>query len=158
VLFSNLVFRIFPGRLSRLPPVRFDGGASQYYNELIMHSLGVDIIEIERIEKTMQRFGKRFLNRVYTESELRVCRNLPHRLASRFAAKEAVMKSLGTGTKGVGWREIEIRHDPKGKPLVYLTGRAKNRADALGLGELAISLSDSREYAVAFVVGETSIQ
>ena len=119
-----------------------------------MHSLGVDIIEISRIEKTIDRFGKRFLHRVYTESELMICRNKPARLASRFAAKEAVMKSLGTGTKGVGWREIEIRHDSKGKPLVHLTGRAKSRAETLGLGELAVSLSDSRDYAVAFVVGE----
>jgi len=120
-----------------------------------MHNLGVDIIEISRIERTIERFGRRFLNRVYTESELRVCRDKPSRLASRFAAKEAVMKSLGTGTRGVGWQEIEIRHDSKGKPLVYLSGRARNRAEDLGLGELAVSLSDSREYAVAFVVGET---
>ena len=119
-----------------------------------MHNLGVDIIEISRIEKTIERFGKRFLRRVYTEYELQVCRDKPSRLASRFAAKEAVMKSLGTGTKGVGWREIEITHDAKGKPLVQLSGRAKTRAEALGLGELAISLSDSREYAVAFVIGE----
>ncbi len=123
-----------------------------------MHSLGVDIIEIERIEKAMERFGKRFLHRVYTDAELRVCRNKPSRLASRFAAKEAVMKSLGTGTKGVGWREIEILHDAKGKPLVSLCGRARNRAEDLGLGELAVSLSDSRDYAVAFVVGETTAE
>lgn len=123
-----------------------------------MHSLGVDIIEIERIEKAVERFGKRFLQRVYTDTELRVCRNMPSRLASRFAAKEAVMKSLGTGTKGVGWREIEILHDAKGKPLVSLCGRARNRANDLGLGELAVSLSDSRDYAVAFVVGETTAE
>ncbi len=123
-----------------------------------MHSLGVDIIEIERIEKAVKRFGKRFLLRVYTDAELRVCGNKPSRLASRFAAKEAVMKSLGTGTKGVGWRDIEILHDAKGKPLVSLCGRARNQAEDLGLGELAISLSDSRDYAVAFVVGETNEQ
>jgi holo-[acyl-carrier protein] synthase len=123
-----------------------------------MHSLGVDIIEIERIEKAMERFGKRFLHRVYTDAELSVCRNKPSRLAARFAAKEAVMKSLGTGTQGVGWREIEILHDAKGKPLVSLCGRARNRAKDLGLGELAISLSDSRDYAVAFVVGETTVE
>ena len=121
-----------------------------------MHSLGVDIIEISRIERAMQRFGKRFLHRVYTDTELRVCRNKPSRLASRFAAKEAVMKTLGTGVRGVGWREIEIIHDPKGKPLVSLCGKARSRAEELGLGELAISLSDSREYAVACVVGETT--
>lgn len=132
-----------------------DSHALGQYNKQ-MHNLGVDIIEIRRIERTVERFGQRFLKRVFTEAELRVCDNKPSRLASRFAAKEAVMKSLGTGTRGVGWREIEIRHDPKGKPLVYLCGRARLRAKDLGLGELAVSLSDSREYAVAFVVGETS--
>lgn len=119
-----------------------------------MHSLGVDIIEISRIEQAVARFGKRFLKRVFTDAELRMCRNKPSRLASRFAAKEAVMKSLGTGTRGVGWQEIEIRHDPKGKPFVHLCGRARLRAEDLGLGGLAVSLSDSRDYAVAFVVAD----
>lgn len=120
-----------------------------------MHSLGVDIVEINRIEKAVGRWGWRFLRRVYTESELRLSLNKPSRLASRFAAKEAVMKALGTGTRGVGWREIEILADRRGKPLVYLCGKARHRAEELGLSELAVSLSDSREYAVACVLGET---
>lgn len=119
-----------------------------------MHSVGVDIIEIERVEKALRRWGHRFLHRVFTEAELHICRNRPARLAGRFAGKEAVMKSLGTGARGVGWREIEILADRRGKPLVFLYGRARNRATELGLGKLDISLSDSREYAVAFVVGE----
>ncbi|MBI2853223.1 MAG: holo-ACP synthase [Chloroflexi bacterium] len=119
-----------------------------------MHSIGVDIIEIGRVEKALRRWGHRFLQRVFTEAELSICRNRPSRLAGRFAGKEAVMKTLGTGARGVCWREIEILADRRGKPMVVLYGRAKSRASELGLDKLAISLSDSHEYAVAFVVGE----
>ncbi len=120
-----------------------------------MHCIGVDIIEIARIQEAVDRWGERFLQRVYTEPELRLCRKKPRRLATRFAGKEAVMKALGTGIKGISWREIEIMAEPSGKPLVYLHGKAQDKADDLGLGELAISLSDSKEYAIAFVIGET---
>lgn len=120
-----------------------------------MHCIGVDIIEIARIQKATRRWGERFLHRIYTEPELRLCRKKPSRLAGRFAGKEAVMKALGTGARGVSWREIEILAEPSGKPLVRLYGKAQAHADGLGLGQLAISLSDSKEYAIAFVVGET---
>ena len=115
---------------------------------------GVDIIEISRISKMVERWGKRFLDRIYTESELRICRGKPERLASRFAGKEAVMKALGTGARGISWREIEIASESSGKPVVQLYGKARAKAESLGLKELAISLSDSRDYSVAFVVGD----
>lgn len=115
---------------------------------------GVDIIEISRIRKMVKRWGKRFLDRIYTERELRICKGRPNRLASRFAGKEAVMKALGTGIRGISWREIEIDTELSGKPIVNLYGKAQEKAESLGLNELAISLSDSREYSVAFVVGE----
>jgi len=118
-----------------------------------MHSLGVDIIEISRIEKTLARWGQRFLGHIFTEAEIKLTRGKPSSLASRFAAKEAVMKTLGTGVNGVSWREIEILADHRGKPLVCLCGKAHERAEELGLRHLSVSLSDSREYAVAFVVG-----
>jgi len=118
-----------------------------------MHSVGVDIIEIGRIERVATRWGERFLKRVYTEAELSICRDRAPALAVRFAAKEAVMKALGTGTKGIGWREVEVLSNSDGKPLVYLNGRAQKKAEELGLGELAISLSHSRDYAIATVVG-----
>jgi len=118
-----------------------------------MHNIGLDIIEIARIEATMERWGGRFLRRIYTEEELLISRNRAPALAVRFAAKEAVMKALGTGTKGVGWREIEVLSNDDGKPLVYLHGRAQKKAEELGLEELAISLSHSREYAIASVIG-----
>ena len=120
-----------------------------------MHCIGVDIIEIARIQEAMERWGERFLHRVYTEPELELCRKKPGRLAARFAGKEAVMKALGTGAKGISWREIEIAAEPSGKPLVRLYGKAQDKAEVLGLDRLAISLSDSKEYAIAFVVGET---
>ncbi len=120
-----------------------------------MHCTGVDIIEITRIEQAIDRWGWRFLQRVYTGPERRLCREKPRALAARFAGKEAVMKALGTGTKGISWREIEIMAEPGGQPRVQLYGKAQDKAEELGLGHLAISLSHSQEYAVAFVVGET---
>ena len=121
-----------------------------------MYHVGVDLIEIERVEKVLARWGERFLERVYTGAERGDCQNRAPALAVRFAAKEAVMKALGTGIKGVGWREIEVLPNRDGKPLVYLYGGALKKARDLGLGELAISLSHSREYAVASVVGGSS--
>ena len=118
-----------------------------------MHFVGVDIIELSRIERVMERWGDRFFQRIYTETELMLCSNKPNRLATRFAAKEAVMKALGTGTRGVGWREIEVLSESNGKPYIKLYGNARSKAEELGIGELAISLSDTHEYAVAFVVG-----
>ena len=119
------------------------------------NAVGVDIIEIDRIEKALARFGQRFLGRVYTKLEVAFCRGRVSELAARFAAKEAVMKALGTGARGVAWREIEVLPNHRGKPLVYLHGRAKERAEKIALAEIDISLSHSREYAVAFVVGQS---
>jgi len=120
-----------------------------------MHHIGIDIIEIARIEEAINTWGKRFLHRIYTEPELRLCGHEPQSFAVRFAGKEAVMKTLGTGARGISWREIEILAEPSGKPWVQLTGKAKDKAVGLGLTNLAISLSHSREYAVAFVVADT---
>lgn len=120
-----------------------------------MNAVGVDIIEIERIERVLERFGKRFLGRVYTPLEAAFCRERVSELAARFAAKEAVMKALGTGARGVAWREIEVLPNHRGKPLVYLHGRAEKRAERIGLEEIDISMSHSREFAVAFVVGRS---
>lgn len=121
-----------------------------------VHTVGVDIVEIERVENALARWGERFLQRVFTQGEIAFYRNRPRELAARFAGKEAVMKALGTGARGVSWREIEILPMRGGKPLVRLYGRAQLRAEALGLGSLAISLSHSQGLAVAFVVGEST--
>lgn len=118
-----------------------------------MLTTGVDIVEIERVERALARRGERFLKRVYTTAEIALYRDRVSELAARFAAKEATMKALGTGTRGIGWREIEILPNRRGKPLIFLHGRAKERARVLGIGELAVSLSHSKEFAVASVVG-----
>jgi holo-[acyl-carrier protein] synthase len=124
-----------------------------------MLTTGVDLIEIDRIERVLARHGDRFLARVFTQAEVSYCRGRPSELAARFAAKEAVSKALGVGMRmlsrdGIDWRDAEIVGDGRGKPLVRLSGRAAERADELGLGEWAVSLSHTREYAVAFVVAQ----
>jgi len=119
------------------------------------NATGVDIIEIERVQRTLDRHGDRFLTRVYTELEAAFCRGRINELAARFAAKEAVMKVLGTGARGVAWREIEIIPNHRGKPLVYLHGRARERAEYIELQSLDISLTHSDGHAVAFAVGQS---
>lgn len=122
------------------------------------HYIGVDIIEIGRIKEAVERWGDKFLRRVYTEAELTAYRHKPSSLAARFAGKEAVMKLLGTGRNGVGWREIETLSLSNGQPRVNLYGRAQSKAVELGIREIAVSLSHSKEYAVACVsaVSETN--
>ena len=115
-------------------------------------SVGVDLIETERVARALERWGDRFLSHVYTPLEVEYCRNHVPELAARFAAKEAVSKALGTGLRGVTWREMEVLADARGKPQIRLRGRARKRAEELGLEEFAVSLSHSRRYAVAFVV------
>ncbi len=120
------------------------------------NAVGIDIIEIERVEAALGRFGERFLRRVYTAEEAAFCRGRVHELAARFAAKEAVMKALGTGARGVAWREIEILPNHRGKPLVYLHGRARERAERIALEGIDVSMSHSRHLALAFVVAQSS--
>jgi holo-[acyl-carrier protein] synthase len=119
-----------------------------------MYSIGIDIVEIDRITKATGRWGGAFLRRVFTDAELKLYREKPQSLAARFAGKEAVIKALGK-TSGIGWKQIEILPDADGKPVVRLHGRAEEQAQNLGLERLAISLSHSRDYAVAMVVGDT---
>ncbi len=120
-----------------------------------MQYIGVDIIEISRIESLIKRWGKTFLQRVFTPSELELHNNISS-LAARFAAKEAVLKALGACDKGISWQEIEILAESNGKPSVHLMGKAKLQAEESAIAKLNISLSHSREYAVAFVSGETN--
>jgi holo-[acyl-carrier protein] synthase len=116
-------------------------------------SIGVDIVEIERVESAIKRGGERFLRRIYTETELRTCQDRLSSLASRFAAKEAVMKVLGIGGKGIAWREIEILTGDDGRPSVKLYGQALNKAAELNLKEVSVSLSDSKQHAIAVAIG-----
>jgi holo-[acyl-carrier protein] synthase len=115
-------------------------------------AIGVDIIKIDRIKRAISRSQESFLKRIYTPAELVYAHNVSS-LAARFAAKEAVMKALGTGTRGVGWKEIEILTNADGAPLVRLYGQALQRSTELGLAGFQVSLSHSRKYAIAFVMG-----
>lgn len=120
--------------------------------------LGSDLIEITRIARSIERYGSRFLERVYTPAEIAYCqqkRNAAESFAARFAAKEAGAKALGTGiSHGVAWPEIEVRREPSGKPTLHWSGRAKSRADRLGVCRTSVSLTHSRDMAMAVVVVE----
>jgi holo-[acyl-carrier protein] synthase len=113
---------------------------------------GVDLIEIDRIRSTLARYGEHFLKRVYTAAEVSEAQGRADALAALFAAKEAASKALGTGIGPVSWREVETRHRCSGEPYLLLHGRAEQIAGELGLVNWAVSLSHSRELAIAVVV------
>ncbi|MFP6679304.1 MAG: holo-ACP synthase [Dehalococcoidia bacterium] len=117
--------------------------------------VGIDIIEIQRIGLTYSRYPVRFLEKIYTTEEQKYCRGRAPQLASRFAAKEAVMKALGTGVRGVGWRDIEVQRQRGRAPEIVLRDRAKVRAEKMGITRIALSLSHSRDFAVASVVAQS---
>ncbi len=117
-----------------------------------MQQVGVDIIEINRIEKAVSRWGNVFLHRIYTDSELQLYRNKSASLAARFSGKEAVIKAIGSNR--VAYRDIEIVSDDNGKPRVNLYGNAQKTVKNLGIDNIDISLSHCRAYAVACAVTE----
>jgi len=120
--------------------------------------IGSDITEIHRIENSVLRFGTRFLERVFTSGEIAYCQRKKtsgESFAARLAAKEAGAKALGTGiAHGVSWLEIEVRREPGERPTLHLSGRAAERAERMGVERIALSLTHSRELAMAFVVME----
>ncbi len=103
-----------------------------------MLTTGVDIIEIPRIKQTLDRYGQRFLDRIFTPDEIAYCRGRAANLAGRFAAKEATMKALGTGVRGVSWKDIEVVRAESGAPSVKLHGRAQKRAERLQVSERTV--------------------
>ncbi len=115
--------------------------------------LGIDIIKVDRIRGSIEKFGERFSNRVLTPNERRYVRDRPETFAGRWAAKEAVSKVLGLGVRGIGWKEIEVVRLPTGQPSVQLHGRAAARAEQLGMGRIALSISHESDYAVAIAFG-----
>jgi holo-[acyl-carrier protein] synthase len=116
-------------------------------------AVGVDLIEISRIQAVLERHGDRFLRRVYTEEELAYANGRLSALAARWAAKEATAKALGTGIGSVGFRDIEVICDAQGKPELRLHGNAARLAVRLNLSQFALSLSHAADYALAFVIG-----
>lgn len=113
---------------------------------------GVDLIELERIGQIIQRYGRRFLERVFTAQELAEVGESTASLAVRFAAKEAVAKALGTGIGDVGWQEIEVLRGPARQPRLQLSGRAAVLADQLELDQWSLSLTHNQSHAIALVV------
>jgi len=113
---------------------------------------GVDLIEIPRVQAAYERYGERFLKRVFTDGEIEECRGRAEALAVRFAAKEATTKALGTGIGPVAWRDVETLSRWTGEPYLVLHGPAERIANFLGLTTWAVSLSHSRENAIAVVV------
>lgn len=113
---------------------------------------GIDVIEIERIDRAVARWGDRFLRRVFTDAEVEYCRGKSQRLAGRFAGKEAVSKALGVGIRVLRWRDIEILPDRRGKPTIQLHGLAADLARRQALTSFEISITHSRTDAVVMVI------
>jgi holo-[acyl-carrier protein] synthase len=120
---------------------------------------GIDIAEVPRIAESIERFGERFLRRVFTEDEVRYCdskANRAERYAARFAAKEAAMKALGTGwNHGIRWRDIEVFRQPGHRPTIKFHGRAAEFAAKLSAKNIALSISHTPEHAIANVILES---
>jgi holo-[acyl-carrier protein] synthase len=117
-------------------------------------AVGVDLIEISRFEAIVERYGDRFLDRIYTDRELSYAAGRLSALAARWAAKEAAAKALGTGIGQVGFLELEVICDAHGKPELWLHGNAARLAAHLNLRQFALSLSHTADYAIAFVVAQ----
>jgi len=119
---------------------------------------GIDIAEVPRIADSIERFGERFLNRIFTEGERRYCdakANRVERYAARFAAKEAGMKAIGTGwNHGVTWKDVEVTRMPGGRPTLSFHGKAAEFATKLGAKNIALSLTHTADYAMAQVILE----
>jgi holo-[acyl-carrier protein] synthase len=119
---------------------------------------GVDIAEVPRIKASVERFGQRFLSRVFTPDELRYClgkSNSAERLAARFAAKEAGLKAIGTGLRhGITWHDLEVVRLPGQRPNLRFSGKAAQYAERLGCKRVHLSLSHTREQAIAYVILE----
>lgn len=123
---------------------------------MIIVGVGTDIVEVVRIGKMIERHGEVFLNRVYTDDEIRYCqrrKEYTQHYAGRWAAKEAVMKTLGTGfSRGVGWRDIEICSNRAGQPSIQLRGGAREVARQAGIGDVLVTISHCRAYATATAI------
>ncbi|HAF02564.1 MAG TPA: hypothetical protein DCO65_01865 [Spartobacteria bacterium] len=121
--------------------------------------IGVDLVECARIERSLERFGEKFLHRVFTEGEIEYSMSMkfPARhLAARFAAKEAVSKAFGTGIgKAMGWRDIDVRKKPRGEPFLVFSGPAQELAAHRGVTSALVTLSHTEHHAVAMIVLES---
>ena len=122
--------------------------------------IGTDIVECLRIAQMIERHGELFINRIYTENEIDYCSSrkaATQHYAGRWAAKEAVLKAMGTGwARGIRWRDIEIRNEVGGEPIVALCGGAREVCEANGIGKMLISISHCRSHATAYALALTT--
>jgi holo-[acyl-carrier protein] synthase len=118
---------------------------------------GIDIVKISRIKNLIEKYGERFLKKIYTEAEIEYCQqkiNSASSFAARFAAKEAVLKALGTGMRNNSWQDIEVLNDDLGKPEVRLSAKTAIQAQELGVRSIFLSISHEKEYSIAQIVME----
>jgi holo-[acyl-carrier protein] synthase len=119
---------------------------------------GIDIAEVGRVAAAIERFGRRFVERIFTAEEIRYCeskQNAAERFAARFAAKEAALKAIGTGwNRGIGWREVEVRRARGERPTIHFSGRAAAVFDHIGAKRATLSLTHTKEQAMAMVILE----
>jgi len=119
---------------------------------------GIDLVKIERIEKIIKKWGDNFTSRIFTLLEREYCEkkkgNKYQSYAGRFAAKEALLKSLGLGLRGVNWKEIEIENNELGQPIIETSGKLKNIASVKGVSKCFITISHTKDYAIAQVILE----
>ena len=118
--------------------------------------IGTDIIECLRIAQMIERHGELFINRVFTPQEIQYCQSrklATQHFAGRWAAKEAILKAIGTGwRRGISWRDIEVRNEPGGKPVVALRGGARDVIENLSIGQVLVSISHCRSHATAYAL------
>ncbi len=128
----------------------------------MIHGVGTDIVEVERMAERLERMGERWASRILTDSEMLTYRSVKtqsHFLAKRYAAKEAAVKAMGVAFRdGISLRHLEVKNDDSGKPYLLFSGRALELKNALKIGDCHLSLSDEKEYAVAFVVAERQLE
>ena len=140
------------------PPMGFGGRlgrGGRIAGVELVSAVGVDVIEIDRVEATLAKFGARFLGRVYTKLEVAACRGRVNELAVRFAAKEAVMKALGRGWGSkVRWLDIEVGRARSGKPEIVLHDKTAQLAEQLGIRRWALSITHTKEHGLAYVIAE----
>ncbi len=122
--------------------------------EIIAH--GIDLVDFPRIEEMIERHGERFVSRVFTAAEQKYAnahRNSVEKYAGRFAAKEAILKLVGTGWRGrIAWTDVEVVNDPSGQPVVRLSGEVKEIAEKLGIRQISISITHTANFAIASAV------
>jgi holo-[acyl-carrier protein] synthase len=131
---------------------------SDHTTDMNIHGIGTDIIECLRIAQMIERHGEHFINRVYTDHEIQYCsarKSATQHYAGRWAAKEAILKAIGTGwIRGISWRDVEVHNLPGGQPVVKLRGGAREAVEQRGITDVLVSISHCRSHATAYALAK----